>query len=73
MELVTTIIYIYIPATSTVQTATVIATTTDENGVSYVVLGVTDGTGDAASVQSLYISTTTIDRFAHMLVTYIFG
>ena len=47
-------IYIYIPATSTVQTATVMATTTDENGVSYV-LGVTDGTGDAASVQSLYI------------------
>ena len=63
----------YIPATSTVQTATVMATTTDENGVSYVVLGVTDGTGDAASMQSLYMSTTTIDRFAHMLVTYFFS
>ena len=49
----------HLPVTSNAETATVTATTIDEL---YAVVGVTDGIGDAAGVQSIYSKSSNINQ-----------
>ena len=49
----------HLPVTSNAETATVTATTIDEP---YAVVGVTDGIGDAAGVQSIYSKSSNINQ-----------